>query len=426
MKKFGIIILTLLISYSFASAQEVPLTLDEAVAIALRDNRDILISAQGIEKAKAQIKEAWAEIFPALDFSTTRLTTQNLRPEPYNTMEIHAGLQQIIFASGRIINTIQYNEYGRQVQQALLNKTKLETVLSVKEAFCTLILSAELYKVNYQMLENIQQHLDFLRQRYQNGQASGSDILNAQASLSAVKKECEGSLNQVEAAENLLKKLLYLQESVKIKASGEFIYEPLEIVYDKAILEAMSRRPEIKQYEAQAKADQKAVNVARTGNLPSIYATWDEYSGDKFLTATGGSNKWKNYNVYGFTFSWPIFDGLATQARIEQAIVGLKETKLTQEKTIKDIALEVKNSYLSLKDAIAKIEASEADLKFYSDNLSTVKEKYTEGITSILDVSDANLKYALSAFNKQQALYDYIVAKSAFEKATGGTYASAK
>jgi len=426
-RKIILLAVTLLLSITLASAEEVTLTLDEAVAIALRDNPDILISTQGVIKAKAQVKEAWSEILPSLNFSASRFITQNLRPKPYNTTQIYAGLQQMIFSSGRIMNTIKYREYGKEVQQALLDKTKLDKTLEVKKAFCTLILARDLARINKDIVDNMQQHLEFLEDRYKSGQASESDTLDVQASLSSVKKEYEISVNQAESSESLLKKLLNMEESVTIKPEGEFVYEEMEVVYDKAILEAMSRRPEIKQYEAQIKANKKAVNVARAGGLPSIYATWDEYSGDRFLTETGGStNKWKNYNVYGFVFSWPVFDGFATKAKIEQAMVDLKEAELTRQKTARDIAFEVKTSYLSLKDAIFRIESSEADIRLYENNLSTVKDKFQDGITSSLDLSDANLRYQLALFNKEQALYDYIIAKSAFEKATGGIYASAK
>jgi outer membrane protein TolC len=83
-------------------------------------------------------------------------------------------------------------------------------------------------------------------------------------------------------------------------------------------------------------------------------------------------------------------------------------------------ALELKNAYLSLKNAIARIDSTESDLKVYKDNFIIVKEKYDQGIASTLDINDANLKFNVSMFNKKQAIYDYIVANSNFDKATGG------
>jgi outer membrane protein TolC len=190
-------------------------------------------------------------------------------------------------------------------------------------------------------------------------------------------------------------------------------------MFDKALVRALGQRPEIKQYETKAKADEHALNIAKAGNLPSVDLTLDSYSGTRFITTTGIATKWKNYNVLGLTFSWPIFDGFATKAKIEQAIVDLKQSQILKEKTVQDIVLELKNSYLSLKSAISSLDSAESDAKFYKNNLASVKKKYTEGIASSLDMDDASLKYKLSIFNKQQALYDYIIAKSSLDKAEG-------
>ena len=88
---------------------------------------------------------------------------------------------------------------------------------------------------------------------------------------------------------------------------------------------------------------------------------------------------------------------------------------------VKDIALELKNAYLALKNAIAGIKSSDAELALFADALKAAKDKYAEGITSLLDVNDAELKYAIVLFNQKQAAYDYIVAKNNFERASGGS-----
>jgi len=64
MSKF--LLLIAIISVAFPPvlrAEEVVLTLDEAVAIALRDNREVLLKAQELRKAKAKIAEAQAGLF---------------------------------------------------------------------------------------------------------------------------------------------------------------------------------------------------------------------------------------------------------------------------------------------------------------------------------------------------------------------------
>jgi outer membrane protein TolC len=399
-------------------SEEISLTLDEAIAIAIRDNRDVLLKSEDMQKAKLKISEAQADLLPSLSFSGGWTDTRGLYSKDSGQSSAQFTAKQFIYKGGKVINTIKYNEYGLDIAQAVLDKTKLEIILNVKKAFYTLLLANELADINKGILKNTQEHLDFVRERYKNGQASESDLLKMESSLENVKQVYEVSLNQVESAQALLINLLYLEREVLVRPEAKFVYDVREFAFDEAFLKAMKNRPEIRQYEAQEKAAGKAIDIAKADNRPSIYASWDYYS-RSHLSATSTKN-WNDYNVIGFTFSWPIFDGWATKAKVEQAIVDLKETQLSKEKAIKDIALELKNAYLALKNAIANIKTTEADITVYRDKLKDIEQKYNKGIASLLDKEDADLIYQVVLFNKKQAFYDYIIAKSGFDKATGG------
>ncbi|MFA5338304.1 MAG: TolC family protein, partial [Candidatus Omnitrophota bacterium] len=174
--KASLFMVFVFIFISNALAEDIALTLDEAISIALRDNRNVLMSANEIKKAKAQINEAWSMALPSLTVGVDRDRTSNLTEKPYSTTEIHAGIKQNIFQSGRIYNTIKQNEYNKQVKQALYDKEKIEIVLNVKKAFCTLMLSEYFLDLNSKVLKNTKMHLDFTKARYEKGQASQLDV----------------------------------------------------------------------------------------------------------------------------------------------------------------------------------------------------------------------------------------------------------
>ena len=78
------IIIYTLICASLAQAGELSLSLDEAIAIALRDNRDILLKVEDINKAKAKIAEAKSALLPSLTFSGAWTNTRELYAESAN------------------------------------------------------------------------------------------------------------------------------------------------------------------------------------------------------------------------------------------------------------------------------------------------------------------------------------------------------
>jgi outer membrane protein TolC len=419
-KRLSFLLIFLFFPLIIVRAEEIALTTEEAVGIALRDNRDILLKAAEVKKAKAKIAEANAGLLPSLSFTGSWKDIREFYAKDLPQIDTQTTLKQYLYKGGKIINTIQYNKYGMTVAEAVLDKAKIEIVLGVKKAFYTLLLADEFVKINKGILDNTFEHLEFLKARYQNGQASESDIIKINASLETVRQAYVASLNQAEAAQALLANLLYLDKDIKIKPQAQFNYVPEELAFDEAFLKAMKARPEIRQYEAQEKANKKSIEIAKADTRPSIYASWDYYSSSTQILTFAPQRAWQDYNTIGITFSWPIFDGWATKAKVEQAIVDLKETQLTKEKTIKDIALEIKNAYLNLKTAIATMKATQADIDLYQDTLSVTKDKYNSGIASLLDMHDVSLGYEVAAFNYKQAVYDYIIAKASFDKATGG------
>ncbi|MDP2928323.1 MAG: TolC family protein [Candidatus Omnitrophota bacterium] len=400
--------------------EEITLTFSEAVAIGLRDNRDILLKTQDVEKAKLEIAEAQAGIFPTLTYTGDWLYTAGLYAKDISQTTSQITLKQYLYQGGKVINSIKYNGYKFEVSQSLLDKAKLEIIFDFSRAYYTLSLSNFFVELNKAILDNSRQHLDYINARYKNGQASETDILQAQASLSSVAQAYEASKTQQGAARALLNNLLFLDKDVLVVPSTEFKFTPKDIAFDQGFLKAMQTRPEIRQFESQLKADKSAIEVARAEGRPDIYVSWDYYGRSRRVTAAVNTRDWNDYNVAGITLSWPIFDGWKTKALVEQAIVDLKQTQLGKAKLIQDIALEVKNAYLFLKNSIEQIKTSQADTSLYKNNLLTAEERYAQGLVSLLDKNDAQLKYAISVFNQQQAVYDYTIAKFNFDKATGG------
>lgn len=405
---------------SLAEAEEIPLSFSEAVGIGLRDNRDVLLAAKEVEKAKLKIAEAQGAAFPSLNYTGSWFYTAGLYAKDISQTNSQVTLKQYLYKGGKVINNIKYNKYQLEVEQSLLDKTKLDAVFDFSQAYYTLSLSALFAELNKGILDNSREHLDFINARYQNGEASESELLQAQASLASVEQAYADSLRQKESAQALLNNLLALDKDVVVIPVTESQYDPKEVAFDQGFLKAMRTRPEIKQYEAQLKSDKSAIELAKAEGRPNIYASWDYYSRSHAVTTTVNTRNWNDYNVLGVTLTWPVFDGWQTKAKVEQAIVDLKKTQLNQAKLIQDIALEVKNAYLSLKNAIDLINASQTDLTYYRQNFVTAQDRYNKGQVSLLDKNDAQLKYEISVFKHKQAVYDYLIAKYNFDKSTGG------
>ncbi|MBI5873324.1 MAG: TolC family protein [Candidatus Omnitrophica bacterium] len=420
MKRAAVLILIYFFLYCPASgAETVALTLDEAVFLALRQNHDVLLKAEDVAKAKLKIAEARAGLFPTLTFTGAWTETMKLYSKDVSSFTTQTSARQYLYTGGKVANSIKYNEYSTQVAEALLDKTKHDTVFSVQNAFYTLLLGREYASLNRKIVLNTEEHFKHISQRYRMGQASESDIIVMKASLSSVRQAYIASLNDVETLNAQLCQLLFLKPEIRLKLSGKLTYELKDLIYDVALLKAVKDRPEIRQYDALAKANLKAVQVAKAGNRPSVYASWDYYSRSTSSLSFSPSKAWQDYSIAGITVSWPVFDGWATKAKVEQAIVDLRTARLLKEQAVEDITAELKTAYLSYRDAIEKVNAVESQIDVYMDQRAVSQEKYFQGQASSLDLDDAILSYDVSIFSRMQAVYDYVISRYQFDKARG-------
>ncbi|MBP7216133.1 MAG: TolC family protein [Candidatus Omnitrophica bacterium] len=403
-----------------AMAQDVTLSLDEAIAFALRDNRDILLKSADVEKAKLKIKEAYTAFSPTVTFSGGWNKTFDFYKKDISQISTQTSVKQYLFKGFKAVNNVKYAGYNFEVSQAILNKTQLDTALNVVNSFYALLLAEELAAINRSIVDNTDKHLEVAKKRFASGQASASEVVSIEAALKEVEKAYEVSLNQAESLRTLLNNLLYLDKDAKIKPIGGFLYEEETVAFDEAFVKAMRLRPEIKQYESQIKAAKRQAEMTRADSRPTVYASWDYYTKSHVASLSGLSRNWNDYNLLGVTFSWPVFDGFATRMKVQQALVDVKSAQFNKEKAISDIAMELKSAVLDLDSAISKIRSAQAQSNAQKNTLVEMQQKYTQGIRSALDVEDALLSYDIALFNQKEAAYDYVLAKARFDKATGG------
>lgn len=404
-----------------ASAQPpapLKLTLDEAVTLALRDNRDLRLKTEDVQKAKYKIAEAQAALFPALTASGSWSQTRGLYDKDLSIFTGQVGVKQLLYKGGQVINAIKAGEHYYAAAEAGRDQARSTVIAATKKAFYAVLLAREFSRLNQDILRNTEDHAKALRQRYASGLASASEMAEVDSSLVSVRQEYEASENQAHIALDMLKNILSVDQSAAIEPSGSFVYDPKEMAYEDAFLQAMKSRPEIRQLTSQLELSRKSLSAAKAGNRPTVAASWDYYGRSHALTGTPKNTN--DYNVLAVSVSWPVFDGWLTKAKVEQALADLKEAELLKEKGVRDIASDVQTAYLNLRDAAAMVPAADAEAAVYCRRFEEMQEKFKQGLASQIDKDDAALRYAVAVFNRSQSLYDYSIAQAVFEKSQGG------
>lgn len=433
-----LIILTavvILISPFYSYSQEpLILTLEKSIEIALSQNPSYLAAAERKDAAEAQVREAAAAFFPSLnaqglhtlDEKVMELEFPSFIPgEPPQKVEIDftrdyqfsLSLNLPLFTGGKLTAGYKQAKYNLKSTRESIRQSRQEIVYQVKQAFFSYLLAQDFFHVAEEAVALAEKNHQNVKNLYEVGMASKFDLLRSEVQVANLKPQLSKAKNSLKVAEIRLKTILGLEMEEMIEVEGKLYYEPYNPDLEKCIEGAMYARPELLQIRYQRQIAQQMIKIAQASRLPTIAISGNyNYWADKFNLK---EDNWSSYYAVNLVMNIPLFNGFSTSAKIAQAKSILKELELT-EKGLKDmIVFEINQALLNLREAKESLQSQEKNVEQAEESLRIAELNYSEGLATYLDVSSAQAALSQAKTYYSQALYDYVMARAALEKAVG-------
>ena len=453
-----IFILTFLFNIN-SSAQERILTIDEAVNIALKKNRDISIAVLNVQKAGAAVDEAFGYALPSLDFSGSFshflkkpkmlfpdfealltnasysiLFDENVIPRDdnkfrpmnnvlqsfaqSNNFSTDVTLTQTLFSS-TVFRGIGASQIYYDLAKADLNSTVSKTVLSVQKTFYGVLLSSEVFEITKQSFENALDNLDDVKALYKQGLVSEFDMLQAEVQVENIRPVLLQMENNLKTAKDGLKMLLGIEQSESIEVQGDFSYEPFYFSEESDLInEALTQNFEIKTLDLKKQVDEAFVDLDVSEYWPTL-AAFGQYS------YAGSSDNW-DFNTYssatvGLSLSINLWQGNRTKNAVQQSTIVYKQTE-EQLNQLKDYTiLNVKSKLMELKRVESVLDAQKRTVQVAQRAYEIATIRYKEGAGSQIEIQNSDLALKQARLNEIQTTYSYIVTKFELEQILGRT-----
>jgi len=411
-------------------AEPLKLSLDDAIKMALKQNRSVQIADEKVVAARGKYVESRSGALPKLDFTSTYT---RLAPVPGVTLprafgggEIKMGyadnydlklsLSQSIFSWGKVQNGTR--AAGDQVKSSQEDsaKTRQETIASVTKAYYGVLVTQEFIRVSEEALARVQEQERVVRKRYEAGTVSKFDLLRTQVQVANTKPQVEKAHDGYEMTLLALKNLIGVPLDSPLELSGSLSYEPMTVDVKSATQTAVDKRPDLKSLAYQKKALEHTLSIAKAGLRPnlSLAATYNYKR-----PGPSGEDKWGQSATASAILYTPLFDGFATSGRVAQTASGVRQLEIAQKQAEEGVALEVNSAVLSLKEAQANIESQKENVDLAKESLRIGKVRYDSGLITNLEILDAELAVTQAETNYLQALYDFQAARVNLQKAMG-------
>jgi len=419
-------------AHGTSKPEKMTLTLDKALSIAMENNRDILIAREARNRAEQQIREARAGALPQLNFSANYTRTLKkpifffnvggevvrFSPGFNNSLMQTVSLNQTLYSGGRTGAAVKIaSTYASSFDESL-RQTEKNVRLQVKQTFLGVLLSREVLNINRRSLENAEKHRENIRALYKNGMAAEFDLLRAEVEVENLRPKVISAENALVLQKNALKNILGIPLDQTIALQGEL----KAALVDPGVIEENSRnayadRNDYKNIELLRNAYQHNINIERAGWFPMISANYTyQYEGQS--DDWGFSKSYRSQNL-GLNFTLPLFDGLRTSARVQQAKINVKEMDYQLVKLREGIEIQIAQARNAMAEARKRIESTEKTVEQAEKAYRIALVRFDTGQGIQIEIFDAQVALELAQLNRMQSIFDYETAKAQWENAIG-------
>jgi len=415
------------------SASLLPLSLQDAISMALANNLTYQAAAQDVKIAQAELIQARGNAFPSVSAGYSYVHTQDPAffflpvPQPSgppvlqkslfsatNVNNVNATLQYAIYSGGAIQAAIGAAAAGYSAAQSQYAATRDDVITDTTDAYFALALAQRNAATSDEAVVLGQQNLTTSQQLFAAGTAAKADVLRQEVALANAQVAAVRAHNSADLANATLANVLNIDLGSSINPTQNLqitppIYKLTDLLHD-----GQTRRPEIAAAVDAVTIAERSVQEARSGTLPIVS-----------LGISEASSKPNFINVpqpqlsETLAATWKLFDGGLTHGKVAQANADVDKAKINLQQLRNNVDLQVRQAYFNYVAAQAAVVAANSGQISAAESLRVTQLRYRSGVGTALDLTDSLLAFAQTQVQYATALADQSTALVELQRAAG-------
>ena len=348
-----------------------PLSLREAVHLAIRENAGVAGAAAGARASEARIAQAHAGMLPKINYSESfarsdnpvfvfsSLLTQHQfgvenfaigplnRPDFLNNFQSQVTVDQPIYDAGQTRNAVKSAELAQKMTGEEQRLVQMNVIAGAARAYYGAVLAAENLKAAEQAVRSAEADLKRAETVRAAGMSTDVDVLSIRVHLAAVTEQRIDRAADVDVAKSALNDALGLPLDTPHTLTTTLAALVLpDLALDGLESAASTGRPEAQQTRLATSMAQNQASGARSAMLPQI-GFHGAFEADRQRFIDRGGANW----LASVGFRWNLFNGSADKARIAETGHLVKRAEFDEQRTDSAIRLQVRRAYAGLKAA---------------------------------------------------------------------------
>jgi outer membrane protein TolC len=410
-----------------------PLSLADAVNLALRRNPNILRAQKDLEAAQGVVIQTRAIAIPKVGLAGNYSAAQPSDVDTITSPGLTFGndqnwatqvkLVQSLYEGGRILSALRVARLTKERSMLDYQTAVADTVVQVEVTYYDVLLALQQITVQEASVELLTRELADTTRRYDAGTVPRFNVLRAEVELANARPKLIRARNSYRITKNTLVNQLGFSipkealEDIPLTLAGKLAAEPYKIELPQAIALALERRTELSALrKTQALRKEDIVN-AKAPYKPSLqaYGGYDVHNSLLSHDLTDEKNGW----IAGVLLTWSLYDGNRTKGKVMEATALYERAGVELDDTGRRIELEVRTAYSNFIEADEVLKSQEKVVEQAEEALRLARARSEAGTGTQLDVLSAQTALTEARSTQIQALRDYSVARARLERAIG-------
>src|SRR5579863_1913885 len=426
------------------SAQQVqqpsPLTLRQAVNIALEKNPQRKAALAETRAASADVKQARSILYPHVMFSEAATAGDDpvfvfgskLRqgrfgmsdfalnvlntPLPLGNFSTRFGGTWNLFDSLASWRSVNRAEREKDATDRQLERTGQEIVFRVADSYYAVLLAKKQLEVAEQAMQTAQSILERSKNRVESGVVVESDSLSAEVRMATRKQELIRTQNNLAMARAQLNAAMGLSTQSDFEPSDALAERNLPVLpLEELEKQAIEMRPDLKRIRSEESAQQESVSIAKSSFGPRVnaFAGWE--LDNPTLLAGGGGNNW----LAGIEVQFDLFEGGAKRAELSRERAMQEKVAAVKEMAMDAVRLEVRKSYYDVDATRQQLDVARASIAESQESLRINQDRYEAGLSTVTDLLAAEEAARRAQTDYWETVCRYYTGYAALELASG-------
>lgn len=425
---------------------ELRLSMSEAVARALEQGEEIASVRAQVDQAASQVTQATASALP--QFSSNLTYNRAIRtifddigsaPPPEDSTAPDFGelfkdlpfgrrnnyiatfqLSQLLWSGGGVSAARRVATSFRSAAWHQLDEAKADLTYQVRTAYLDAVLALKLHDIAVESRRVAEEHLHQVEAFHRAGTASEFDLLRARVDLENRDPGVVQAENAADLALLALKRLVNIPAEQPVTLTTELRSEVVTVDQGR-LRDLLVDRPVLQAAREAVVMRENAIKIYRAQRLPSLRLLGNlGFQAFPETPAPPGLDQWREDWSVSLAVSWNPFDGFRTRGQISEAQALLRQAHVEEAQLREGLEVELAAALAEYETARAQMEARRETSALAERTLQLAEVRFSNGLSTQLEVSDAALLLEQARVNEVQAQHDYVKALAHLERLSGG------